>query len=345
MVSLKQALSALGFKGGTRMETELNQWVAAEKQQLASIMLEHGIEWEQKGTHEKHLSLLDFEKQERVKEVAALEEQKAGLEEHNATMQEVNKKWLNQLENIEREISYAHENRAEADKQADQAKKKVAQYEKKLTEIAPMVKEMERFAEKYSADPEEVLPEAGTLETGKSYREKKAKPLIRKIVTVLRSVYRAYLDLSRRFNDMQRSYERAWSKVNSLTDRVEELWNENRILKERLGDFSRVERALGQDMIENIVQKEKMIELAEKEQREGTETGEKTKNGQRGKVNNRGQAAPCLLYKSLWKVICIIMEGRHFAVPNSFFYNLETLVSMFFDILSPEMNNSVSEKK
>ena len=30
-VSLKQALSALGFKGGTRMETELNQWVAAEK--------------------------------------------------------------------------------------------------------------------------------------------------------------------------------------------------------------------------------------------------------------------------------------------------------------------------
>ena len=266
-VSLKQALSALGFKGGTRMETELNQWVAAEKQQLASIMLEHGIEWEQKGTHEKHLSLLDFEKRERAKEVAVLEEQKAGLEEHNATMQEVNKKWLNQLENIEREISYAHENRAEADKQADQAKKKVAQYEKKLTEIAPMVKEMERFAEKYSADPEEVLPEAGTLETGKSYREKKAKPLIKKIMTVLRSVYRAYLDLSRRFNDMQRSYERAWSKVNSLTDRVEELWNENRALKERLGDFSRVERALGRDMIENIVQKEKMIELAEKEQK------------------------------------------------------------------------------
>ena len=42
-VSLKQALSALGFKGGTRMETELNQLVSAEKQQLASIMLEHGI--------------------------------------------------------------------------------------------------------------------------------------------------------------------------------------------------------------------------------------------------------------------------------------------------------------
>ena len=266
-VSLKQALSSLGFKGGTRRETELNQWVAAEKQQLAAIMLEHGIEWEQKGTHEKHLSLLDFEKQERAKEVAALEKQKAELEEHNAIMQEVNEKYLDQLENVEKDIFSAQESREEADKQAEQAKKKAAQYEKKLTEIAPMVKEMERFAEKYSADPDEVLPEAGTLETGKSYREKKAKPLIKKIVTVLRSVYRAYLDLSRRFSDMQKSYERAWSKVNSLTERVEELWNENTALKERLGDYNRVERALGRDMIENIVHKEKRIEQAEMEQK------------------------------------------------------------------------------
>ena len=266
-VSLKQALSALGFKGGTRMETELNQWVTAEKQQLASIMLEYGIEWEQKGTHEKHLSLLDFEKQERAKEVAALEKQKAELEGHNATMQEVNEEWLDQLENIEREISSAHENREEADKQAEQAKKKAAQYEKKLTEIAPMVKDMERFAEKYSADPDEVLPEAGTLETGKSYREKKAKPLIKKIVTVLRSVYRAYLDLSRRFSDMQKSYERAWSKVNSLTARVEELWNENRMLRESLGDYECVKRVLGRDTVETIVQAEKQREQRLKEQK------------------------------------------------------------------------------
>ena len=263
-VSLKQALSVLGFKGGTRMETELNQWVAAEKEQLASIMLEHGIEWEQKGTHEKHLSLLDFEKQERAKEVAALEEQKADLEEHNATMQEVNEKWLDHLKNIEQDISSAQESLKEADKKAERAKKNKAQYEKKLMEIAPMVKEMERFAEKYSADPEEVLPEAGTLETGKTYREKKTKPLIKKIVVVLRSVYRAYLDLSRKFSDMQKSYDRAWSKVNLLTARVEELWNENKVLREKLGDFNRVERALGRDTVEMIVQREKSLEEAQR---------------------------------------------------------------------------------
>ena len=41
-------------------------------------MLKHDIEWEKKGTHEKHLSVLDFEKQERQKEVAELEQTISG---------------------------------------------------------------------------------------------------------------------------------------------------------------------------------------------------------------------------------------------------------------------------
>ena len=74
-VSLKQALYSQGFKGGTRGDTEWNQWVQTEKEQLAVVMQRHGIEWEHKGTHEKHLSVLDFEKQDRIKEVAALGEE------------------------------------------------------------------------------------------------------------------------------------------------------------------------------------------------------------------------------------------------------------------------------
>lgn len=76
-VSLKQALAAQGFEGGSRSNTEWNQWVASEKQALADIMERYGIEWEQKGTHEKHLSVLDFKKQEREKELNAVEAQLA----------------------------------------------------------------------------------------------------------------------------------------------------------------------------------------------------------------------------------------------------------------------------
>ena len=75
-VSLKSALAAEGFAGGTRGATELNQWIASEKQELATVMERYGVEWLKKGTHEKHLSVLEFEKKERAKEVAELDSQK-----------------------------------------------------------------------------------------------------------------------------------------------------------------------------------------------------------------------------------------------------------------------------
>ena len=244
-VSLKQALSALEFKGGTRSETELNQWVQHEKKQLAEIMLEHGIEWEQKGTHEKHLSVLDFKKKERAKEVAELKAKKESLEEHNVAILETSEKWLGELENLEQEIHSAQEVREEADKKAEVAKKQAARYEKKLAEIAPMVKDMERFAVKYSYDSEEVLPEAGTLESGKSYREKKAKPLIEKIITILRSVYREYLSVSNRFEKLQDAYNREQDGNERLKNRLEESLGENRELRTIATDFGRVRAVMG----------------------------------------------------------------------------------------------------
>lgn len=72
-VSLKQALLNMGFKGEGRSDNELNRWILSEKKVLAQIMERHGIEWEQKGTHEQHLSVLDYKKQERAKEVAELD--------------------------------------------------------------------------------------------------------------------------------------------------------------------------------------------------------------------------------------------------------------------------------
>ena len=266
-VSLKQALSALGFKGGTRSETELNQWVQHEKKQLAEIMLKRGIEWEQKGTHEKHLSVLDFKKKERAKEVAELEAKKESLEEHNVAILETSEKWLGELENLEQEIHSAQEIREEADKKVEVAKKEAARYEKKLAEIAPMVKDMERFAVKYSYDPEEVLPEAGTLESGKSYREKKAKPLIGKIITVLRAVYREYLSVSNRFEKLQDAYNREQDRNERLKNRLEEFLGENRELRTIATDFGRVRTVMGAEQVNAVIDRAKQQEQIEAEQK------------------------------------------------------------------------------
>ena len=72
-VSLKQALAAQGFTGGTRTETEWNQWIQSEKEELALVMERYGVEWEQKGTHEKHLTVLEYEKKMRAQEVVELD--------------------------------------------------------------------------------------------------------------------------------------------------------------------------------------------------------------------------------------------------------------------------------
>ena len=103
-VSLKQALARLGFKGGTRSKTKWNQWVAFEKEHLAAVMERYGIEWEQKGTHEKHLSVLDFQKQERAKEVADLEERKAELLEENSVFETINGALCDQLTQVNEEL-------------------------------------------------------------------------------------------------------------------------------------------------------------------------------------------------------------------------------------------------
>ena len=221
-VSLKQALAAQGFKGGTRGDTEWSQWVRSEKEQLSAVMERHGIEWEDKGTHDKHLSVLDYKKEQRVKEIAALETVKAEKE--------------NQVESQER----------------------------RLKELAPAVKDMERLAADFSANPEEILPEAGTLESAKSYREKKAKPLLAKIVKVLRSLFRKYIDLKGKFDRLQGDYDRVREGNARLSDRLMEVKLENKKLRQISADYTRVKRVFGPEQVEAAVEADKQREQAEK---------------------------------------------------------------------------------
>ena len=71
-VSLKQALCNQGFIGKSKHETEWSLWVESEKAELAKVMERYGVEWEQKDTHEKHLSVYDYEKKMRSQEVEKL---------------------------------------------------------------------------------------------------------------------------------------------------------------------------------------------------------------------------------------------------------------------------------
>ena len=267
-VSLKQALARLGFKGGTRSKTKWNQWVAFEKEHLAAVMERYGIEWEQKGTHEKHLSVLDFQKQERAKEVADLEERKAELLEENSAYETINGALCNQLTQVNEELHSSEEELSQSRQEADKAKKQADKYQKRIDELAPKVKNMERLAAEFSANPEELLPEAVIVETGKAYREKKAKPLVEKIVKVLRSVYSAFLDLSNRFERLQESYSRERSRNEHLTGRLQETIDENRELREAVADMECVKAVFGSQKVEEAISQAKQQEKIERERKQ-----------------------------------------------------------------------------
>ena len=208
-VSLKQALSALGFKGGTRRETELNQWVAYEKEQLAAVMLEHGIEWEKKGTHEKHLSVLDFEKKERAKEVAELEQSISDGKERLSDIQIQHRKAVQETEQIRQkgeairqEVSELSETsdllKEQATTLAEDKKKllsdnvKLEKQQKKLQQdIEKMVQSkavMERNIHAYDEDEKWQLPEPAALMSAKAYKDKKASPLVEKLKETIKAL-------------------------------------------------------------------------------------------------------------------------------------------------------------
>ena len=228
-VSLKQALADQGFAGEGKSNNERNQWVAAEKRQLAAVMERYGIEWEKKGTHLEHLDVLNFKKEQRAKEIAELEI---------------------------------------AQKKVQQ---QVEQQEKRLEELAPAVRNVEQLAKEFSSNPEQLLPEAGTLESAKTYREKKAKPLLAQIVKVLRSLYASYLFLFGKVNQLQAEYE--WERKNGerLTSRLQEVLSENKSLCGVAANYERVKKFFGEQEDEEAVKAVRQQEQAEKRKKHTNE--------------------------------------------------------------------------
>ena len=229
-VSLKKALEALGFTGGTKSHTELNQWIGSEKQALASIMARHDIEWEQKGTHEEHLSVLDYKKQERSKEVAALETQIGALQERTAT-----------------------------------AETMLSEKQEQLDDIAPILKNTEKFVRKYD-DPERLLPEAGMLESGKAFREKKALPILGKLLKYARSLFRENTELKAKMQKLEKENTAFKSANWNHTHEMVRLQMENQKLKKDKSKLDALVGRIGNDVLQKLLKESPKEQLKHKEE-------------------------------------------------------------------------------
>ena len=284
-VSLKQALSTLGFKGGTRRETKLNQWVAYEKEQLAAVMLEHGIEWEQKGTHEKHLSVLDFEKKERAKEVAKLEQSISDGKERLSDIQIQQRKAEQETEQIRQEGAAIQQEVSELSETSNLLKEQAAtlaedkekllsdneklekQQKKLQQEIEKMVQSkaiMEQNIHAYDEDEKWQLPEAGALMSAKAYKDKKAVPLVEKLKEVVKALTIKCVQLAEQGKKLKDKVTRQEQQISRLTNKVMEQSDTIGRLQEKAADLGRLERYFGREQVQSIVERSKAQERAEK---------------------------------------------------------------------------------
>ena len=206
-------------------------------------MLQYGIEWEKKGTHERHLSVLDFEKKEREKEVAELEQTISGSKEELSYIlhrqivaeqetEQVRKEGETILQEVS-ELSATNyllkeqtETLAEDKEKLLSENEKLEKQQKKLQqEINKIVQSkevLERNIHTYDEDVKWQLPEPGVLMSAKAYRDKKAIPLVEKLKETVKNLTIKCVQLAEQGRKLSAKVDGQKKQISRLTDKVME---------------------------------------------------------------------------------------------------------------------------
>lgn len=235
-VSLKQALKSLGFQGGAKHDTELNQWINHEKEVLAEIMERHEIEWEQK------IENLTADVEATESDIKALNQEKADAEKARDQVRE----------------------------SKEQADKELKHMEKQRNQLQPIINSIDKEL-KNSGQIKLVLPEVGALELASTYRNKKIKPLFAKMKNYIAGLATKVIELSReaekwrdKYQQLKKDYDDLEKDADKVADMCNQLCDDVDKLEVISDKYKRALRIFGSDTIESAIwrdiQKEKALE-------------------------------------------------------------------------------------
>ncbi|MFI3171807.1 MAG: plasmid recombination protein [Eubacteriales bacterium] len=217
-VSLKKALEQQGFLGGSKGETEWKQWTDNEKEQLASIMKKHGIGWSKLGTHKSHLSVLDYKKQERAKEVQLLEIEEVVLKKR--------------VQALDHDVEMKSE---------------------EINEIASLVKQQVNGTGYYDTAEEWKTPTPKFNEKAKAYKERCIDTLIQNLKQVIRDIQLQYLNLRMKYWQQNEEVTKLTRTIEKLKSKIQNQDTEIKYYKSKLEDYEPLIDAVPLEMIEKIV--------------------------------------------------------------------------------------------
>lgn len=280
-VSLKGALAEQGFKGGTRSATEWNQWMESEKQELSKVAERYGVRWKQLGTHNKHLSILEFEKQERAKEVTKLEQAISGSKaelSHIIYLQVLAEQETEQIKQENEavrqettELSATNELlREQADGLLDDRAKLLSDNKKLEQQQKELQQEIEKMADSkmvmeynihvYDEDAKWQLPEPSALMNAKTYREKHAMPLVARLKDIVKSLTIKCVNLLEQMKQLKAKVTKQEKDIDFYKGKIRQQYLKLEQLQEKADDLERVKQYVGADKIDMIVENARELE-------------------------------------------------------------------------------------
>ena len=180
------------------------------------------IERGQRGSTEEHLTVTQFKVQQEQQRLAEIQDAQIAVSAEIAQL--------------------------DADKA--QAEKDIRKAEAKLEHLAPQVEKLEELVRRYPDDPDKVLPEAGAFESARSYREKKAMPLVKKLLKWVHSLFRKNLELTNRCEMLERSKEHDIGIWRRRFERAEEILQQ---LRPKAEQYDHISRVLDQEQLTQLL--------------------------------------------------------------------------------------------
>jgi len=242
-VSLKGALKAQGITGSGRRDTEWNRWIETEKEACSISMARYGVEWNQLGTRKEHLSVLEYKKQERAKEVQQLDEEKERLQEDLEQIKE-------DICEGEREAENAWVEATEAREEVADIQEEIASAKKDLQEVREDVRNErqkgEEEKEKLAAEQQELRKENHLLQEEKDSLE--------------REKWKMQLEMDRIYIEKKDYLEQYEKRIAELTAQDKELRADIADKESTIGVLD----VLLEETTEKISIKEALLEKAER---------------------------------------------------------------------------------
>lgn len=180
------------------------------------------IERGQRGSTEEHLTVTQFKVQQEQQRLAEIQDAQIAVSAEIAQL--------------------------DADKA--QAEKDVRKAEAKLERLAPQVEKLEELVRRYPDDPDKVLPEAGAFESARSYREKKAMPLVKKLLKWVHSLFRQNNALTDKCDMLERSKAHEVSIWKRRFERAEEILQQ---LRPKAEQYDHISRVLDQEQLTQLL--------------------------------------------------------------------------------------------